>query len=66
MMRWYAEITYNTNAGLLDVAHAFEELEELHDIVERGPNFYAIKQIVISPRPLAGVTGKTIEQLEAE
>ena len=65
-MRWYAEITYKTELGSCAVPHAFEEIEDLHEIVECGPNFYGIERIVITPQPLAGVTGRTIESLEAE
>jgi hypothetical protein len=45
--RWLATIHYNTDAGPLTVDHAIEEIEDLHDIVEAGPNFYTIDQIVI-------------------
>lgn len=65
-MRWLAEVTYRTEAGDNPVYHAFDELEDLHDIIERGPNFYSIKRITIEPQPLEGVTGRTLEDLEAE
>jgi hypothetical protein len=45
--RWLATITYRTDNGLVAVDHAIEEIEDLHDIVERGPNFYAIEEIRI-------------------
>jgi hypothetical protein len=35
--RWKAEITYNNGAPPNVVA--FEELRELHDLVERGPDW---------------------------
>ncbi len=64
--RWFATITYNTDNGPLDVMHAVDELEEIHDRVEAGPNFYAIEKIVICPQPYPGLTGRTLEELEAE
>ena len=45
--RWKAIIWYRTDAGLIHVAHEIEELEELHDIVECGPSFYAIDRIEV-------------------
>ena len=45
--RWLATITYDNGF----FRHDIDELSELHDIVERGPNFYSIAkiEIVISP-----------------
>jgi hypothetical protein len=52
--RWMAEITY------LDGKHeaiAFEELEELDEVVERGPDWNTIDKIVITlNRPLPPCT----------
>lgn len=63
--RWQVEIIYNSEHGDRPIHHAIEELEELHDIVERGPNFYAIKQIriEIDARHLGGI--QTLEQSAA-
>ena len=44
--RWMAEITY-TDGTPPDVV-AFEELFELQDIVERGPDWNAIECIVVT------------------
>ena len=44
--RWMAEITY-TDGTPPDVV-AFEELFELQDIVERGPDWNAIERIVVT------------------
>jgi hypothetical protein len=43
--RWMAEIHYNN--GEPPKAVAFEELAELHDIVELGPDWNTIDQIVV-------------------
>jgi len=45
--RWRAVVHYRSENGLIDVEHWFEELEELDDIVERGPSFQAIEKIEI-------------------
>jgi hypothetical protein len=45
--RWRATVWYRTEAGLSGVTHDIEELEELHDLVERGPSFYTIDHIEI-------------------
>ncbi|MGY4287742.1 hypothetical protein ACVWXO_006962 [Bradyrhizobium sp. LM2.7] len=47
--RWMAEIQYN-NGEPPEVA-TFEELAELHDIVELGPDWNTIEQIVTLNRP---------------
>jgi hypothetical protein len=63
--RWTAVIHYRSDKGLVDVTHYFEEIEDLHDLVEAGPNFYAIERIEITltdqsfPQP-----GLTVEQAE--
>jgi len=44
--RWMAEIHYN-NGEPLEVV-AFEELVELHNIVELGPDWNTIDQIVVT------------------
>ena len=44
--RWMAEISYRT--GRPTKVIAFEELHDLHEIVERGPNWNEIEHIVIT------------------
>ncbi len=58
--RWQATIFYRSDAGIVDVTHALEEIEELHDLVERGPDWNTIEKIEIT---LARVDepGDTIE-----
>lgn len=65
LARWLATIHYMTDAGSLQVDHAIEDLEDLHDIVERGPNFYAIEriEIVIANNIEPGLTVEKAEQL---
>ena len=64
MTRWHATIFYRSDAGPVDVDHDFEELEELHDLVERGPDWNTIIQIIVT---LARTTdeGLTIERAAA-
>lgn len=64
MSRWHATIYYRSESGGVDVEHDFEELEDLHDIVERGPDWNAIDKIVVT---LARKTDEsmTLEQAEA-
>lgn len=63
-MRWHATIHYRSDAGNIDVEHDFEEIDDLHAIVERGPDWNAIDRIVVT---LARKThdGLTIEQAAA-
>jgi hypothetical protein len=46
-LRWRALMTFSGDAGPYDVIHEFEELEELQDIVERGPDWHSILSIKI-------------------
>lgn len=62
--RWMARVTYKGNLGPIVVDHAFEELHELHDIIERGPSWDALLDIVVwLQRP--AYPGETIESAEA-
>lgn len=45
--RWIAIVHYRTQAGLVDVQHDMLELEELQDLVERGPHWDTIHKIDI-------------------
>lgn len=46
-MRWTATITYRTKTGPVDVIHDVDELEDVHDLVERGPHWDTIISIRI-------------------
>lgn len=58
MTRWAATINYRTDAGLVDVQYDLREIEDLHDVVERGPHWDTIESIVIvrAGRQLHGLT----------
>lgn len=46
--RWKATIYYRSDElGTIDVEHGIEELDELYDIVERGPDWNTIDRIVV-------------------
>jgi hypothetical protein len=45
--RWVATVFYRTEAGLVDVQHDISELDEMQDLVERGPHWDAIDHINI-------------------
>jgi hypothetical protein len=60
--RWKAVIYYRSEAlGLVDVEHGIEELEELQDIVERGPDWNTIDRITITLDRVC-TEGMTLEQ----
>lgn len=46
-VRWRATIFYRSEAGTVDVLHEIVELEELQDLVEKGPNWNTIERIEI-------------------
>lgn len=62
--RWKAEVTYRTERGPnLLVTYDFEDLSDLEDLVERGPDWNSIVKIEVT---LARVStpGQTIESAE--
>ena len=50
-LRWIAVVTYRSESGPIEVDHHFEELEELHTLVERGPDWNTIVSIVVTLNP---------------
>ena len=52
--RWVASVTYRTDTGPLIVPYDLVEIEDLHDIVERGPHWDTIHRIEIVRRPGGG------------
>ncbi len=47
-IRWNVRVVYNTEDGDDVMEHKVSEIDEIHDIVEAGPSFYAIRQITIT------------------
>lgn len=61
MSRWHATIHYRMTAGIIDVEHDVEEIEDLQPIVEAGPHWDTIEKIVIV-RGAAAIAGLTVEK----
>lgn len=47
-MRWKAVTTYRSDHGQIDVEHEFEEIADLHDILERGPDWSSLIDVRIT------------------
>ena len=62
--RWKAVATYRTDSGPVDVEHAFEELYEIHDIMERGPHWGALIDVRITLARFTTEDIMTVEQAE--
>jgi hypothetical protein len=60
--RWHATIYYRTDDGFTDVEHDIEEIEELQDLVEHGPDWNCIDKIVVELARPSGDPGITVEQ----
>lgn len=58
--RWRVTVVYRTDTGPLDVTHYIEELDELHNLIELGPNWNTIEQITVVLARV-GVPGLTVE-----
>jgi hypothetical protein len=48
VVRWHAAVHYRADAGMVDVHHDLIELEELHDLIERGPHWATIARIEVT------------------
>jgi hypothetical protein len=46
-VRWIATVYYRSASGIIDVQHDMLELDELHDLVERGPHWDCIDRIEV-------------------
>jgi hypothetical protein len=62
--RWLAIVKYRTNAGVNEVDHQFEELFELHDLIERGPDWNCVEGIHIQLNPRRKAYNDTVEHAE--
>src|SRR5580693_520660 len=62
--RWLAIVKYRTNTGGNEVDHQFEELFELHDLIERGPDWNCVESIHIQLNPRRKAYNDTVEQAE--
>ena len=47
LARWHTVAYYKTSAGTLDVEMHLEEIEDLHDRIERGPHWDTVQLIEI-------------------
>ncbi|CAL8981523.1 hypothetical protein RHODGE_RHODGE_02852 [Rhodoplanes serenus] len=47
MPRWTAVIIYRSQAGIVDVVHDIDEICDLDNLVERGPDWDTIESITI-------------------
>ena len=47
LLRWDVTIWYRTKNGAIDVVHHVEEIHEVHDLIERGPDWNTIEHIEI-------------------
>lgn len=59
-LRWIATVTYRTDSGPTEVNHAFQELDELADIIEAGPNW----KRAYPAQPGTGPEGETCKTCE--
>jgi hypothetical protein len=63
MKRWNVIVRYRSEAGIVNVPYEIEELAELQDLVEHGPDWNTITDITIklaAPDPV----GLTVEEAE--
>jgi hypothetical protein len=61
-MRWQAVVHYHSDNGLIGVVFDFDEIADLHDLIERGPHWDTIETVSIFREPSRETL--TIEQAE--
>lgn len=64
--RWIATATYRSANGPVDVDWHMEELDEVADFVERGPDWNALEKVVIVLNPMRAADYSTLEQAEQQ
>ena len=64
MKRWLVEVVYRSECGPMTVLHAVEELSEIEELVERGPDWNTIDHVMIRLQR-TGTPGMTLEQDES-
>lgn len=64
-MRWKADVTYRTDSGPVTVTHNFEELREIDDLVEAGPDWRSLIDIHIEYNGVLKGEHVTVEEAEA-
>ena len=63
--RWRADIEYRSENGGNVVSHYFQEIEELHDVIEGGPHFDTLVKCVVTLNAQCGdIPRLTVEQAE--
>lgn len=45
--RWHVVLWYRSDDGLFDVEHMVDEIDMVHGIVERGPDWHTLDRIEI-------------------
>ncbi len=61
---WSAVVTYRTDAGPMVIARTMAELDELYDVIERGPHFDTVMDIHITRINHCTSPTLTVEQAE--
>ena len=53
MKRWKVVATYRSESGPIDVQHDIQELHELHDLIELGPDWNSLVVITLADKSSA-------------
>lgn len=61
LYRWRAVATYRTENGPVDLIHSFEELAELEEKIENGPDWNTLEKIVVTLGRVSN-PGLTVEE----
>lgn len=61
--RWRAVALYRTANGSIDVEHFFDEIADLHDLIERGPHWDTLISCTITRNHLVRES-LTLEEAE--
>jgi hypothetical protein len=61
--RWRALVEYKSENGPISIEHFFEEIADLHVIIERGPDWNTLVRCVVTlNRPDGGTDQENLEK----
>ena len=60
--RWIATVKYRTDTGITEVDHQFEEMFDLHNLIEQGPSWDCIESIQVEPNPRRRAYDDTVDK----
>lgn len=66
LVRWEVLARYRKEGtDLIQIKYRLKEIFDLHDLIENGPNFHTVEEIIIRKVPWPGFEGITLKETDA-